>query len=145
MTGLFSLAQYAEKRLERQSLARAIVNKQEDLVAMRRVDRLTDELNFGFWHNPAESVAALSYIVKHGACRALESESGFIAELITPQEKEGLSGAMLTLIASYYLGLLRASAAYLDAAVFTRLRAELEPLRESLPVFVLPRVRKTYL
>jgi hypothetical protein len=36
----------------------------------------------------------------------------------------------------YYLGLVRASAAYLDAEVFDRLRGSLDALRERVPLVV---------
>ena len=99
---------------------------------------MTDELNFGFWHNPSETIRVFKRIIEMGGCKALESPQHFIAELLTRRERETLETKQKDLVANYYLGLFRASAAYLDAEVFTRLRAEVDPLREQLPVFVLP-------
>ena len=134
----FSLGEYAAKRLERQALARELLGSGEYRSRMRRVDALTSELSFGFWHNPNETVYVLREVIKQGGCPALESRENFVAELLTRLEREHLSRAEQMLIAEYYLGLFRASAAYLDAEVFTRLRGEVEPLRERLPLFILP-------
>ena len=132
-----SLAEYAAKRLERQRLAKELLGTGEYQTRMRQVDAFTDELNFGFWHNPNETVKVLKHVIEQGGCKALESEADFISELLTRLEREKLSDDEQTLVACYYLGLFRASAAYLDAEVFTRLRGEIEPLRDELPVFVL--------
>ena len=135
---LLPLARYARKRIERQQLAQDLLGKNDYQRQMRRVDELTDELNFGFWHNPNETIKVLRRVIEGGGCKALESRALFIANLLTEQEKARLSAEEQDLIASYYLGLCQASAAYLDAEVFTRLRDEVEPLREALPVFVMP-------
>jgi hypothetical protein len=105
---------------------------------MQQVEKLTDKLNFGFWHNPSETVRVFKRVIEMGGCKALESSQAFVDELLTRLEKETLEPKQKDLIARYYLGLFRASAAYLDAEVFTRLRGEVDPLREQLPVFVLP-------
>lgn len=131
------LAEYAARRLKRQALARQLLSQRDYHAQLKAVEALTDELNFGFWHNPAETVQVIKAIIAQGGCRALESEAAFIEALLTPRERARAS-ERAPLIARYYLGLLRASAAYLDAEVFTRLRGELEPLRELLPVVVLP-------
>lgn len=133
----FSLAEYASKRLERQQLARDLLGTGEYHSRMRRVDELTAELNFGFWHNPNETIIVLREVVERGGCRALESETAFAEELLSRLERQTLSGEEQALVARYYLGLCRSSAAYLDAEVFTRLRGEVEPLRERLPLFTL--------
>lgn len=132
-----SLAEYAQKRLERQALAAAMVKQSAYHEELRKIDGLTDALNFGFWHNPSETVDFLRIVIKQGGTEALENETGFITSLLTRLERKQLSSEQEQLIARYYLGLLRASAAYLDAEVFTRLRAEVEILRDDLPVFVL--------
>ncbi len=131
-----SLSEYAGKRLERQLLARELIGVGDYREGLRRVEGLTDELNFGFWHNPTESVDFLRKLITHGGHRALESEAAFVDELLTRQEQKKVGSQQAFLVARYYLGLLRASASYLDAEVFTRLRAELEALRENMPVFV---------
>jgi hypothetical protein len=130
------LGEYAAKRIERQRLARDLLGSPGYHDAMRRVDALTDELNFGFWHNPGETVTVLRKVIAAGGCRALEDEEGFASELLTRRERTELGEVGASLVARYYLGLLRASAAYLDPETFTRLRAEVDPLREQLPVFV---------
>lgn len=135
-TPVLSLFDYARKRLERQQLAKSLLGKPDYHQQLQAVEQLTSELNFGFWHNPSESVQVLRKVIENGGCKALESSRNFIQELLTPLEVDTLSFQQQELIATYYLGLFRASAAYLDADVFTRLRAELEPLRNSLPVFV---------
>lgn len=132
-----SLADYAQKRLERQELAAAMVRQSAYHHDLRKVDALTDVLNFGFWHNPSETVDFLRHVIKQGGSAALENEAGFIDALLTRLERKQLSPQQEKLIASYYLGLLRASAAYLDAEVFTRLRAEVECFRDEVPIFVL--------
>ncbi len=136
--GYLSLADYARKRVERQEIARTLLSETDYREGLRRVEKLTSELNFGFWHNPSESIEVLKAVIEGGGNRALESADAFVEELLTRQERLSLSADDARLVALYYLGLLRASAAYLDAEVFTRLRSEVEPLRDRLPVFVLP-------
>lgn len=131
------LGEYASRRLERQRLARALLRESDYRATMRVVDALTDELNFGFWHNPSETVAVLRKIADAGGSRALENEDGFADELLTRRERTVLGPDGVRSVARYYLGLVRASAAYLDPETFTRLRAEVEPSRASMPVFVL--------
>lgn len=138
LTSHLSLAEYAQKRLKRQVLAKEMIAKDDYHLTLRQVEKLTEELNFGFWHNPGESVEFLKKMIEQGGCRAIESNEGFVDELLTRRERAGLKPAERDLIAVYYLGLLRASAAYLDAEIFTRLRAEVEPLRDRMPIFVLP-------
>jgi hypothetical protein len=135
---LLALPQYAQKRLERQTLAKNLLGKANYHQDMKQVETLTDELNFGFWHNPSETLRVFKRVIEMGGCKALESAQAFIDELMTKREQETLGSKQRELVANYYLGLFRASAAYLDAEVFTRLRGEVDPLREQLPVFVLP-------
>jgi len=130
------LAEYAAKRLERQRLARQLLGDPGYRATMRVVDDLTDELNFGFWHNPSETVVVLRKVVDAGGARALEDEDGFAEELLTRRERALLGAEGTRAVARYYLGLVRASAAYLDPETFTRLRAQVEPSRASMPVFV---------
>ena len=129
------LWEYARLRLKRQSLARDLLGSGDYRQQMGEIDTLTDRINFGFWHNPNETAAMLRRVVEAGGCRALESEQAFVAELLTESERIRLGPGQRRLLASYYLGLVRAAAAHLDAAVFTRLRAEVETLRERLPLF----------
>jgi hypothetical protein len=133
-----TLPEYARLRTERQTLARNLLGKANYHQDMQKVEKLTDELNFGFWHNPSETVRVFKRVIEMGGCKALESSQVFNDELLTRREKEVLDLKQQELVAKYYLGLFRASAAYLDAEVFTRLRGEVDPLRDLLPVFVLP-------
>jgi hypothetical protein len=137
-TKVLNLSEYAQKRLERQELAKRLLATPNYHQQLRHVEDLTDAINFGFWHNPGETIQVLKRVIEQGGCKALESSGAFTEALLTRREKETLSSSEQDLVARYYLGLFRASAAYLDAEVFTRLRGELEPLREMLPVFVLP-------
>jgi len=133
-----SLAAYAALRLERQTLAKNVLKNADYRVQLRQVEALTEKLNFGFWHNPGESIEFLKRVIERGGCRALESPETFVEELLTRRERTELTPHHAELVATYYLGLLRASASYLDGETFTRLRAEIEPLRDRLPFFVLP-------
>ncbi|MDR9392264.1 MAG: hypothetical protein RI554_09580 [Trueperaceae bacterium] len=130
------LAEYAAKRLERQRLARDLLGRDDYRDDMRRVDALTDELNFGMWHNPGETVALLRKVAAAGGSAALESETGFVEALLTRRERARLGEAGAHRLARYYLALVRASAAYLDPEIFTRLRDEIDPGRPDLPIFV---------
>ena len=131
-----SLAEYAQKRLLRQKLARELLGTGEYHERMKKVDALTQELNFGFWQNPNETILILKQVIKMGGCKALESKEAFVDELLSKLERSKLSFEEEQLIASYYLGLFQASAAYLDAEVFTRLRGEVDSLREQIPIFI---------
>lgn len=135
--GPLPLAAYAERRLRRQALAREVVARGDYRDALRELERLSDELCFGFWHDPAETVAMLRAVVEAGGCPALEGPERFAADLLTPAER-GRAGADGERLARYYLGLVRASAAYQDPEVFTRLRDALELERPRLPLVVDP-------
>ncbi|HSG63743.1 MAG TPA: hypothetical protein VLD39_02040 [Gammaproteobacteria bacterium] len=78
----------------------------------------------------------LRKIAKAGGCPALESEEAFVAALLTRAERARLGHREATRLAAYYLGLLRASAAWLDPAIFTRQRDEIDAIRDDLPLFV---------
>ena len=130
------MPEYARLRIERQRLAKALLASDDYRDGLRRVEALTDQLNFGFWHNPGETVTVLKKVVQAGGCPALESEEGFVDALLTRSERRRVGEDGASTLARYYLGLVRASAAYLDPDVFTRLRSEIEPLRASLPLFL---------
>lgn len=134
--GYLSLSEYAQKRLEREGLAREVLQQADYHTKMRKVDALTNEINFGFWHNPSETVDFLRITINQGGCLALESPENFLGELLTTKEKASLNSQEQQKIADYYLGLLRASSAYLDPIVFTRLRDEVEAIGEDLPIFI---------
>ena len=133
--GPLPLPRYAAERLRRQALAREVVGRGDYRDALRELERISDALSFGFWHDPGATVAMLRAVVGAGGCVALEGPEAFVDALLTPLEREraGPDGARL---ARYYLGLVRASAAYQDAEVFTRLRDELDRERARLPLIV---------
>lgn len=131
-----TLAAYAAKRLRRQALAREVTASGDYRAALREVDALTSELNFGFWHNPGETVAVLGHVVAAGGCVALEGEAAFVDALLTARERARSGAERCAALARYYLGLVRASAAYLDAETFDRLRGALDVAREALPLVV---------
>ena len=133
---LLSLPAYAARRLRRQALAREVTVSGDYRAALRDVERLTDELNFGFWHNPGETVAVLTAVIAAGGCPALESEAAFVDGLMTPRERARAGADGCAVLGRYYLGLVRASAAYLDAEVFDRLRGSLDALRALVPLVV---------
>jgi len=133
---LLTLPAYAARRLRRQSLAREVAASGDYRRPLREVERLTDELNFGLWHNPSETLRLLEHVIRSGGCRALESEAAFASELLTPRERARGGPDGVALLARYYLGLIRASAAYLDAAVFDRQRGSLDAMREHVPLVV---------
>jgi hypothetical protein len=134
---LLELPAYAARRLRRQALARQVAASDDYRASLREVERLTSELSFGLWHNPSETLGLLEQVVRSGGCRALESEAAFVSELLTRSERRRAGDASCALLARYYLGLLRASSAFLDAAVFDRQRGALDVLRERLPVVVM--------
>lgn len=131
-----SLPEYARKRLRRQTLARRVLTGEDYRATLGAVDQLTDALNFGFWHNPSEALAFLRQVSRQGGHPALASPQAFIDHLLTPLERTRLGPDEEALIGRYYLGLLYSAISCLDPEAFTRLRDELEPLRERLPLFL---------
>lgn len=133
---LLGLPAYAARRLRRQRLAREVTASGDYRRSLREVERLTDELNFGLWHNPSETLALLGHVVRSGGCRALESEAAFASDLLTPLERRRAGPVGAERLAAYYLALVRASASYLDAAAFDRLRGALDAQRLHVPLVV---------
>lgn len=131
-----TLSAYAAKRLRRQALAREVTTSGDYRAALRDVEALTSELSFGFWHNPGETVAVLTHVVAAGGCVALEGEDAFVEALFTARERAHAGTDRCIALARYYLGLVRASAAYLDAETFDRLRGALDAARAHLPLVV---------
>ena len=130
------LAAYAVRRVRRQALAREVVTNADYHAALREVERISDELNFGVWHDPVETNALLRRVVAVGGCPALESEAAFVDALLTPGERRRAGPAATGRLARYYLGLVRSAAAYLDADVFDRVRGELDVERARVPLVV---------
>ena len=73
-----SLPEYARFRTARQDLAKGMLGKANYHQDMQKVDKLTDTLNFGFWHNPSETIRVFKRIIEMGGCKALESTQSFI-------------------------------------------------------------------
>lgn len=131
-----ALAGYAARRVRRQALAREVAMSADYRAALREVERLSDELSFGMWHDPVETNALLRQVVAVGGCPALESEAAFVEALLTRGERRRAGKDATRRLARYYLGLVRSAAAYLDADVFDRLRGELDAERAHLPLVV---------
>lgn len=130
---VLTLALYARKRLERQELAQALVQKRIPLAGLREIDRLTDEMSFGFWHNPSEVAAFLRGAARMGGHPALERTDAFL-RLLTPSERLRLGEARALTVANYYLTCLRLAAPGLDAGTLERTFARLDAVH--LPMFV---------
>ncbi len=109
---LLALAPYARKRIERQSLAKALVKKEIPLAGLREIDRLTDEMAYGFWHNPAEVADFLRAALRVGGHPALGDPAAF-ARLFTPSETARL-GARLSGVTEHYLTCLSLAAPGID-------------------------------
>ncbi len=131
-----ALAAYAARRLRRQTLAREVATNADYRAALREVERLSDELSFGMWHDPVETNALLRQVVAVGGCPALESEAAFAEALLTPGERRRAGPAATGRLARYYLALVRSAATYLDADVFDRVRGALDAERADLPLVV---------
>ena len=128
---LLTLASYARKRIERQSLARALVKKEIPLAGLREIDRLTDEITFGFWHNPAEVADFLRAALRAGGHPALGDPAAF-ARLFTPAETARL-GARLGGVAEHYLTCLSLAAPGGDPVALDNLYGRVEGFK--MPLF----------
>lgn len=126
-----SLSEYAGRRLQRQDLARELVKKGIRPEQMRLLDRLSDELMFGFWLNPAEVAAFLSAALRHGAHPAIGDPEAFAA-LLTPSERERLGDLGVRLVCAHHLTCLTLAAPIQDphalARVWERIEATSPPL-----------------
>ncbi|AFZ69005.1 hypothetical protein [Deinococcus peraridilitoris] len=129
---LLSISRYARKRLERQALARALVNKEIPLSGLRDIDRLTSETAFGFWHNPSEVAEFLRAALRQGGHPAL-GDPGVFAGLFTPDEHQRLGDRLLP-VCEYYLTCLSLAAPGIDPAALEHLYARIEAF--DLPLFV---------
>lgn len=126
-----SLSEYAGRRLQRQGLARDLVKKGIRHEEMRLLDRLSDELMFGFWLNPAEVSAFLSAALRHGAHPAIGDPDAF-ASLLTPSEQARLGDLGVKLVCAHHLTCLTLAAPIQDphalARVWERIEATVPPL-----------------
>ncbi|WP_412027833.1 hypothetical protein [Deinococcus yunweiensis] len=126
-----SLAQYAGRRLERQTLARSLITQGMDAAQMRRLDALSDELMFGFWLNPAEVAAFLRAAIREGSHPALGDPLAFAA-LLTPTERARLGEAGVRQVCTHFLACFTLAAPMLDpdglTDAFRRIEATRPPL-----------------
>ena len=126
-----SLPEYASRRIERQDLARQMITRASPPEAMRAIDRLTDELMFGFWLNPSEVTAFLRAAIRQGSHPALADPAAF-AELLSPAERARLGQGGTDRVCRYYLTCLHLAAPGADphalASLFERIDANVPPL-----------------
>jgi hypothetical protein len=132
---------YARKRLERQSLAMALVRKEIPLTGLRDIDRLTHEMSFGFWHNPSEVADFLRAATRQGGHPALGSPEAFAA-LLTSAEHARLGDRVHDLCV-HYLTCLSLAAPGIDPVALENVYRRLEAF--DIPLFVdeLPQVDRT--
>jgi hypothetical protein len=136
LTGHLSLAAYARLRLERQALAKDVLKAAITGGELRQVEALTEALNFGFGITRDHRIFKARH--RTGRVGALESSGAFVEALLTRRERAELTPAHADLVAVYYLGLLRRRRRTRRRDLFP-IRADLDPLREQLPFFVLPK------
>jgi hypothetical protein len=107
-----TIPEYAQKRLERQRLAREIVTvKPLTPERLRAVDRLTDELCFGMWRNPREINDFLLAAWRLGGHAILENPSEFAAQVLLPHERARLPEGGLEVARLYHACLTLGAAA----------------------------------
>lgn len=138
---LLPLPFYARKRIERQSLARALVNKQIPLAGLREIDRLTIETAFGFWHNPGEVADFLRAALRHGGHAALGDPNAF-AQLLTPAEQARL-GPRVNAVCEHYLTCLSLAAPGIDPVALENIYKRVEGFEVPLFVDDLPQADHT--
>jgi len=126
-----ALSGYAARRLERQELARTLIRAGLAPGRMADLDRLSDELMFGFWLNPSEVAAFLRAAIRQGSHPALGNPDAFAA-LLTPAEQGRLGRAGVRLVCAHHLTCLTLAAPMLDpdalAGVWKRVEATTPPL-----------------
>ena len=129
--GLLTLPEYASRRIQRQDLARQMITRASPPEAMKSLDRLTDELMFGFWLNPAEVTAFLRAAIRQGSHPALGEASAF-ARLLTPTEQARLGESGTERVCRYYLTCLHLASPGADPHalehIFQRIDANVPPL-----------------
>ncbi|WP_231557256.1 hypothetical protein [Deinococcus sp. YIM 77859] len=128
---VLSLAEYAQRRLERQALALALVREGLDAERMTRLETLSSELMFGFWLNPTEVAAFLRAALRQGGHPALGDAEAFAA-LLSSSERERLGETGVRLVCAHHLTCLSLAASLLDphqlARVWQRVEATTPPL-----------------
>jgi len=126
-----TLPEYASRRLTRQDLARQMITRASPPEAMKSLDRLTDELMFGFWLNPAEVTAFLRAAIRQGSHPALGDPAAF-SRLLTETELQRLGVEGTARVCRYYLTCLHLAAPGADPHalehLFERIDANVPPL-----------------
>ncbi|WP_027481929.1 hypothetical protein [Deinococcus pimensis] len=138
---LLPLNVYARKRIERQSLAMALVRKEIPLAGLREIDRLTSETAFGFWHNPSEVADFLRAATRQGGHPALGSPEAF-ASLFTSAEHARLGGRAKD-VCVHYLTCLSLAAPGIDPVALEHVYRRLEAFDVPLFVDELPQADRT--
>lgn len=131
--GLLTLADYAERRTERQQLARRMITEASPPESMGQMDRLTDELMFGFWHNPLEVTAFLRAALRQGGHPVFTSPEQF-AGLLSDAERRRLGPSGTVQVGRYYLTCLQLAAPGSDPHALEYIFERLEPLTP--PLFI---------
>ncbi|EYB68275.1 hypothetical protein DEIPH_ctg025orf0133 [Deinococcus phoenicis] len=128
---LLTLAEYAARRLERQDLARRLVQTGLDPRQVQRLEALSGELMFGFWLNPAEVAAFLRAARRQGGHPALGDPAAF-AVLLTSAEQARLGDLGVRLVCAHHLTCLSLASPLLDPDALTdvwqRVEATTPPL-----------------
>jgi hypothetical protein len=131
-----SLSAYAKQRLTRQKLARELITlKPLTFDRLSNVDALTNELCFGMWRNPREINDFLSAVWRLGGHSIFEFETEFVAQVLTPTERQRLPEHGLE-VARFYNACLRVGAAAMNPEEMDFAAERVLKLSASLPVFV---------
>jgi hypothetical protein len=131
-----TLSAYARQRLARQKLARELITV-KPLTAQRlsNVDALTNELCFGMWRNPREINDFLSAVWRLGGHPIFEFEGEFVAQILTPSERQRLPQQGLE-VARFYNACLRVGAAAMNPEEMDFAAERVLQLSKALPVFI---------
>jgi hypothetical protein len=131
-----SLPRYAQKRLKRQDLARAMVTvKPLSLERLGEIDDLTDELCFGLWRNPREINDFLRAVWRRGGHAVFEHTDEFAAQLLSETERQRLPQHGLE-VAEFYMACLKVGAAALNPDEMGVAVERVESMAAVLPVFI---------
>lgn len=130
------MPRYAQKRLKRQEVARALVtHKPLSLERLGEVDDLTDELCFGLWRNPREINDFLRLVWRRGGHLIFEHESEFAAQVLSETERQRLPKRGLE-VAEFYMACLKVGAAALNPDEMSVAVERVERMAAELPIFV---------
>ena len=143
-----TLGEYARKRLERQQLARDLVGGGLHPRQLGHLDRLSDELMFGFWLNPREVAAFLKGAglnaagltgtgltgMGWGTPHPALGDSAAFAALLSNNERARLGDLGVRLVVAHHLTCLTLGAPLLDPNDTERVWQRIEATRP--PLFV---------